>query len=163
MPLTIRDQSGCLNIFGGIFVLSGTAALAFLLLTDEPVTLWQGVVVVAIGLAHIAGGAWLMSQSPPRRVEIDVDKKQLIVRTRRLRARETKVYEASDLAGGRIVEDRDSDGDPIFTAKVMTKSSQWIPLTSTPRITRDEAERDLQLVYASLLGNKSADPGVSDS
>lgn len=151
-PLII-NRSGCLPFFGLIFVGSGSLVLWMLLTDSQDLSAWERIAVAFIGAAHFAGGLFLIAKTPPRRVEIDPLKRTLRITTRTLRGKRVEEYHGNEIAGGRIVENKDSDGDPIFMPQIMLNDGRWITLLSSDRRTREQADADLQQIYSRLLGS----------
>jgi hypothetical protein len=156
----IRDQSGCLAVFGIAFVASGVFVLAFALLVDAA-TLTRAI-AATIGVAHLLGGLFTFRNAPFRKIEIDPHRRELIITSFGWGGRQRQVIAAEDIAGGHLLPDRDSDGDPIFTPRLRLKSGLWLPLVVVPRQSQEQARADLQLVYRHLLGRALA-PGEMEA
>ncbi len=141
----IQDQSGCLALFGLLFVASGTLVLVLAFTTIAATK--TRLVAAGIGVAHLLGGLFLFRSSPFRRIEVDVARRELVITSMGWGGRKRQVIAGNDIVGGQLLPDTDSDGDLVYTPRIRLKSGEWVTLVLVPRQIKEAAEEDLRVVY----------------
>ena len=145
---TVSDAVGCLRVFGGVFVLTGTMALsvgAFGLAGMGAEPWYARGAVVLIGAAHVlgglavAGGRWRKSVVTRGGVEH--------VEHRPLRAARRRHIAPSEVRDVLIRPEEDGDGDEQYALSLKLVSGERVPLTRhcTPSKGNAEAIRDAVL------------------
>jgi len=108
---------------------------------------WDRVVLIAIGLGHLAGG--LVSTLRPRATETELDQRTgtVVQRVRRFwpLTGDTTRFPLGDARAVEIVRSSDSDNDPMFQLRLWLAESRavWLqaqPVYGEPRV-QDEARR----------------------
>jgi hypothetical protein len=138
--LTLRDRPGCLWLFGLLFVASGTFVLGSVPFAPEWATFgrWERAAILAIGLGHFCAGLWLVRRHPTTRLELDRAQGTGTFSIRHPGDRVPTVtrFSLSDLRDVRILEQRDSDGDPSFALALVLAEGGELRLHGAPARTR---------------------------
>lgn len=130
--LVARDTPGCLWLFGLVFVASGTFVLVAAPLSEEWADFvgWERTAILAIGIAHLAAGLFLIRHTPATVLELDRTRGTGIHRLRHPGDREWKAthFRLADVRGVMVHEERDSDGDPAFTVQLLLADGRELRL-----------------------------------
>jgi len=130
--LVARDTPGCLWLFGLVFVASGTFVLAAVPWAPEWATFtgWERTAILAIGIGHLGGGLWFIRSMPATSLELDRARGTGTHRTRHPGDRRAAVlaFRLSDLRDVDVLEERDSDGDPVFVVRVLLADGRALRL-----------------------------------
>jgi len=134
--MVIADTPGCLWLFGGVFVLSGSFVL-LMLFTDAPArapAFGTRLSAFVIGVSHLAVGLWLVRRHVETRTELDRARGQGSHRVRRPWSRQVIVtnFALADVRAVDVRHDRDGDGDPVFQIRLWLSGSRMLPLQGQP-------------------------------
>lgn len=145
----VGDARGCVAVFGSLFLLSGTVATAAACTAELP--LLPRLAVLAIGLAHIAGG--LIAGWGESRVAVVTRAGVAVTHRRLFRPAETRHVGAAEVAAVEVHETRDSDGDVTFAPRLRLATGRHVDLTvqGTP-------SREAAIETASALARRLALP-----
>src|SRR5215204_1470374 len=119
--LVLRDVPIGLWLFGLMFVSSGSFVLTAPLWAKEwgGFRFWERLAVIAIGVAHLAGGLFTAGQARATVTELDRATNRGSQRVRRLWSRwqgafgtERTEFALGDARAVEIVHSKDGDGDP---------------------------------------------------
>jgi hypothetical protein len=134
--LVAADIPGAIWILGLVFVASGTLVLSVPLFADEWATfgLWERIAVFAIGLSHLAGGLWTIRLHPRTQVELD---RAGGAGTHSVRHPGDRIgavtrFRLADVRDVEVVEERDSDGDPVYLVRMLLADGRELRLQGHP-------------------------------
>ena len=148
--VVVRDTPAGLWVFGSVFVTSGLAVLTIPFLSSawNGFVLWERAAVVAIGLAHFAGGTWTVRRSVETTTSFDTKSGNASHAVRRpfSRRQHTVQFRLGDMRSVEIETSKDSDGDPMYRLRLWLMESRTMPLQGQPMHNRARVE----LVAASL-------------
>jgi hypothetical protein len=135
--LTVRDTPGALWLLGLAFVASGSFVLSIPFWSPEwrAFVLWERLAVLAIGAAHLAGGAYSAWRPASTRTDFDWTTSVGVQRVRRIWPFARSVTERFVLADVRaieIVRSSDNDGDPMFQLRLWLAGSRALWLQAQP-------------------------------
>lgn len=147
--IVVRDTPHGLWFLGLVFVMTGAFVLStpFWSADWRSFGPWERLAMIAIGLAHLAGG--LFSTLGPRATQTELDQ---AAGTGTLRVRRfwpltgiTARFPLSDARAVEIVRSRDNDNDPMFQLRLWLAESRQLWLQAQPVYGEaraiDEAER----------------------
>lgn len=129
------DARGCFAVFGGLFVLSGTFATVAALTAEMPAL--ARLCVLAIGLAHLAGG--LFAGWGESRTSVVTPAGVTITHRRLFRPAETRHVPAGTIEAVEVEDGRDSDGDATFRPQLRLTTGRRVPLTVQTTPSREQA------------------------
>jgi hypothetical protein len=133
--LIIRETPGCLWIFGLFFALVGGAFVYGALggFTDwGSQSLWMLALAFVMGSAGVAAGIWIIYGAPITRVVIDrIDNEVFITRYGLFGKRQT-FYAFEEIEEFRLIEEKDSEGDPIWSLGMDLVDGETIKISSLP-------------------------------
>jgi hypothetical protein len=134
--MVVADTPGCLWLFGGMFVLSGSFVLLMLLMDAGMGSwvAWERLSALVIGASHFAVGFWLVRRHVETRTELDRGSGQGSHRVRRPWSRQVveTTFALADVRSVDIRHDRDGDGDPVFQLRLWLSGSRMLPLQGQP-------------------------------
>ena len=153
--LTLDDSARPVRALGAAFVASGAFVLSLPLHLGGWVTMlgWEKVGVVAIGLSHLAGGAWAMMHPAASRLELDRDSGEGVLRWLRPWSRERMRlgpdaetrFRLDDVREVDIVRAFDADGDSTYALRLVLRDGRTLPIQANPigdaRVTCGHAEQ----------------------
>ena len=126
----VSDARGCLRLFGGVFVLTGSFALGAALLGwggADTAAAWERVGLAALGASHLSAGLWVgwgrSVSSVARRSGVTVTERWPF---RRDAVREIAPGEVAEVA---VYAETDSEGDDVFGVALRLRSGERVPLT----------------------------------
>lgn len=142
--LTLHDRPGCIWLFGLIFVASGLFVLWGLaggFNNSDDLSLRARLIITMIAIAHMAGGLYTLRAHPAITAHFDGREQRASIQQRSLLHRHDWQGHFSEIHAVVIEEERDSDGDPIFTVGLRLKRGRVVTLTALPRHTREPCEQ----------------------
>ena len=153
--LTLDDTARPLRALGAAFVVSGAFVLSLPFHLGEWVTMlgWEKLGIVAIGLSHLAGGAFTMMQPAASRLELDRETGEGALRWLRPWSRERLQhgpdaetrFRLDDVHEVDIVRAIDSDGDVTYALRLVLRDGRTLPIQANPiadaRLVTTQAER----------------------
>ena len=129
--LILRDQPGCIWGLGVFFLLIGALFVLgpLVLFSDRMEQPWtvNGLAVV-MGLAGVAAGVWVL-RVPLTTTTIDRLERVVTVRSWGLRNRGDRRWTFSQVMGFHVVEEKDSEGDPVYRLQMELHGGEMIWLT----------------------------------
>jgi hypothetical protein len=155
--LTIKETPGCLWIFGLFFILVGGSFVFGALggysnySSLSPLIL---AVHLLLGLIAVGAGYWVVYVAPVTRVTLDRSSETVILKRRGVAGKVDRTFKFSEIREFRLIEERDSDGDPIFSLGLDLASGEEIRLSALQ--SHDEAlKRDFvfqtnQFIYKQM-------------
>ena len=140
--LTLHDRARGARVLGAVFVASGLAVLSVPWTHADwgGLGAWERLGILAIGLAHLAGGLFTMLQPGASRVELDRASGEGVVywkgewpRERALRdpVRVTR-FRLADVRRIEVVRSIDRDDDPVFAIRAWLADGRPLPLQAHP-------------------------------
>jgi hypothetical protein len=139
--LELRDVPGVLWVLGSVFVASGTFVLTAPVWADEwrDFGLWERLAVLLIGVAHVGGGLFTAGQPRATVTELDRARGLGARRERRLWSRwepsrdsAPGEFPLADVRAVEVVRSKDSDGDPVFQARLRLARGESVWLQAQP-------------------------------
>ncbi len=131
--IKITEAPGCMWIFGLFFVVIGGMLLWGTLggfSNWNEVETWELVVAFFIAASGIAGGVWIISSGPIARVVIDRVENTVSINKYGFFGKRSNFYRFEDVNHFCLIEDKDSDGLPIWSIGMRLMSSETIPITA---------------------------------
>jgi hypothetical protein len=139
--LELRDVPGVLWVLGLVFVASGTFVLTAPVWADEwrDFGLWERLAVFLIGVAHVGGGLYTAGQPHATITELDRARGCGARRERRLWSRwepsrdsAPGEFALAEVRAVEVVRSKDSDGDPVFQARLRLARGESVWLQAQP-------------------------------
>ena len=165
--LVAADTPGGLWVLGLAFVASGTLVLTIPLFASEWATFgpWERIAVFAIGLSHLGGGLYTIRQHPATQVELDRAGGAGTHRVRRPGERVGSVtrFRMADIRDVGVVEEKDSDGDPVFEIRMRLADGRELHLQGHPNHGQAAAREQAAAIrrFVGLPALPEADRSVS--
>ena len=133
--LIIRETPGCLWIFGLFFVLVGGAFVYGALggfVDYARHELWMLALAFVMGSIGVATGVWIIYRAPITKVVINrLDNEVFMTRYGLFGKRET-FYDFEEIEQFRLIEERDSEGDKIWSLGMDLYDGETIKISSLP-------------------------------
>jgi hypothetical protein len=134
--LIIRETPGCLWIFALLFVVVGGifvyGALGnFSIRGDVP--FWLIAVAFIIGAIGCAVGLRMLHQSPITKVVIDRDSETVAHTTYGITGRTHRIYHFDEIEEFRLIEERDSEDEPVWSLGMEISGGETIKISSLAR------------------------------
>jgi hypothetical protein len=130
--LILRDRPGCIWGLGLFFLLiGGLFALGpWFFFTDRAETpFWQTLLASAMGWVGVSVALWLIARTPHTTVLFDRLARTINIQRWGLAGRKIETYTFSEAAGFEVVQEKDTEGDPIFRLRLNLRSGQSTWLT----------------------------------
>ncbi len=131
--LTIEETPGCLWIFGLFFVvISGIFVYGSL----GGFTNWDEIPRYAIDLSFLMGaigiavGIWIISMAPITKVVVNRRMNTVVHMRRGLAGKQENIYSFRQIKQFCLVEDKDGDGDPVWTLGMELSNGEMIVISS---------------------------------
>jgi hypothetical protein len=95
---------------------------------------WERVAVLAIGVSHLGGGLWTIRHYPTTDTELDRTRRTGTHRVRKPGEREATVtsFRLADVRDVDVLEGKDSDGDPVYSVRLLLSGGREIRLQGHP-------------------------------
>jgi hypothetical protein len=161
--LTIKETPGCLWIFGLFFALIGSMFVYGALggySNYEQATRWIIAAHLFAGLCAVGAGYWIIYKAPITRITIDRGTETLTYRKKGLSGRSDRVFRFRDIERFLVLEDRDSDGDPVFALGFELTDGEVISISAiqTPdeSFKRDLVFRANEFIYKQMPSYRTA-------
>ena len=134
--IVVRDTPIGMWMFGSVFILSGLVVLSipFASTAWSGFALWQRAAVVAIGVAHFLGGAWLVWSHAATRTTFDrasAEGAHVVRRPFESRAKVTH-FNVNEVRAIDVERATDSDGDPTYRLRIWLSGSRVLALQGQP-------------------------------
>ena len=153
--LTLDDTARPVRALGAVFIVSGVFVLSLPFQLGEWVTMpmWQKAGVLAIGLSHMAGGAFTMLYPAASHLELDRATGEGVLRWLKPWSRERlhrglgaeTRFRLHDVDAVDIVRDIDGDGDCTYALRLALRDGRRLPMQANPvtdpRLVAVQAER----------------------
>jgi hypothetical protein len=133
----------CHWILGLLFLVLGVMCVAgpLGLFHDRDRLGWPGKsLFMLMGAVGAVVGLWVMRGSPRSRLEVDRRRDRVRFRRRGLGGRPEWVWTIREIAGIRVVESKDTDGDPVFRLEVVAEAGAVVPVSLLWTHGREPAE-----------------------
>jgi hypothetical protein len=146
--LTLRDQPGCIWGLGVFFLLIGALFVLgpLVLFSDRAEQPWYVTgLSVLLGSAGVAAGVWVL-RVPLTTTTFDRLERVVTVRTWGLRRMRDRRWPFTEVAGVRVIESQDSEGDPVYRLQLELRQEEPISLTEVHLHFRDGYEQAAQQV-----------------
>jgi hypothetical protein len=128
--LTLADAPGCFWFLGGFFcVIGGAAMIAAISGGLQPHAAGQTLITMALGLAAIGAGIYIIYKAPASRVVISRTRNLLTVSQRGLLRRQEQSYKLSSIQCVYLLESEDTDGDPVYKITMQLADGKEVSLS----------------------------------
>jgi hypothetical protein len=131
--LIIQETPGCLWLFGlffavvgGIFVYGALGGLVDY--GSQPI--WVLATAFVMGSIAVGVGVWIIYRAPLSKLVFDRIDKTLIYTTYGLAGKRETVYDFDEIVAFRLIEERDSEGDPIWSLGMNLADGETIKISS---------------------------------
>lgn len=138
--LTIREAPGCIWLLGAFFIIVG----AFFVYGASggysnfyEITYGVMLVHIFLGTCAVAAGVWVIFSSPRIVIRVDRNTETVTIRQSRLGGSTTKTYSFEEVRGCSLLEDMDSDGDPVWSVQLETMDGDRIRCSSFASSSRE--------------------------
>lgn len=153
--LTLDDTARPVRALGAVFIVSGVFVLSLPFQLGEWVTMpvWQKAGVLAIGLSHMAGGAFTMLYPAASHLELDRATGEGVLRWLKPWSRERvhrgldaeTRFRLHDIDAVDIVREIDRDGDAVYALQLVLGDGRTLPIQANPvadaRLVTTQAEQ----------------------
>ncbi len=129
--LILRDSPGCFWLLGAIFLVPGLLLLAGgvgVVPFDEGGMRGGKAIAALAGLGSMVAGLWIIITSRYTVSEFDSRRRQLRIHRRSLITNEVEHYSFDDIAAVRVIEGKDSEGDPIYKCHLAMRDASEVPI-----------------------------------
>ena len=144
--LILRDQPGCIWGLGVFFLLIGALFVLgpLVLFSDRAEQPWtvNGLAVV-MGLAGVGAGVWVL-RVPLTTITFDRLDRAVTVRSWGLRRERNRRWTFAQVAGFQVVEEKDSEGDPVYRLQMELHGGEMVWLTYVHLHFRDSYDQAAQ-------------------
>jgi hypothetical protein len=134
--IVASDRPTGMWMFGSVFILSGLVVLSipFVSTSWAGFVLWQRAAVVAIGVGHLAAGAWTVWSHVETRTIFNRASGEGLHVVRRPFARRTTAtqFNVEDVRAIESERATDSDGDPMYRLRMWLSGSRVLALQGQP-------------------------------
>ena len=130
--LILKDSAGCFWMLGLFFVvIAGTFIIGLLgaFYNLNEITEPERAGAWFISLSGLAAGIWFIYSNPGTKLNFDKSGNLLTIQRRGLMRNEIEKYRLGDIADFKLVESKDTDGDPVYRIELQLKSGNKASLT----------------------------------
>jgi hypothetical protein len=141
--VVVHDSPGLHWILGVLFLIVGVVCIAgpLGLFHDRDRLGWPGrSLFMLMGAVGAVTGLWILRGAPRSTLEIDRLRGRVRLRRRGLRSRRTWTWGIHGIAGIRVVESKDSDGDAVFRLEIVAEEGAAVPVSLLWTHGREPAE-----------------------
>jgi len=147
--LVLKDSPGCFWMLGLFFVvIAGTFVIglmgAFTNLYELNELERSGAWIVS--LSGLAAGIWFIYSNPGTRLNFDKSENLLTIQRRGLMRNEIEKYRLDDIADFKLVESKDTDGDPVYRIELQLKSGNKASLTELWINNKEGLQKDIDCI-----------------
>ena len=105
------------------------------------------------GLAAIGAGYWIIFMAPVTTVTIDRVLQTVTHRRRGISGSSENSYQFSEISGFQLIEERDSDNDPVWSLGLDLRSGETVKISSLPSPV-ENIKRDLVFQANEFMGKQ---------
>jgi hypothetical protein len=141
--VVVHDSPGLHWILGLLFLVVGVMCIAgpLGLFHDRDRLGWPGrSLFMVMGVVGAATGLWVLRGAPRSMFEVDRRRDRVRLRRRGLHGRQTWTWAIREIAGIRVVESKDGDGDPVFRLEILPRGGAAVPVSLLWTHGREPAE-----------------------
>ena len=99
-----------------------------------------------VSLSGLAAGIWFIYSNPGTRLNFDKSENLLTIQRRGLMRNEIEKYRLDDIADFKLVESKDTDGDPVYRIELQLKSGNKASLTELWINNKDGLQKDIDCI-----------------
>ena len=132
----IEETPGCLWLFGlffavigGIFVYGSLGGFT----NRDEVPAYAIYLAFFMGAVGVAVGTWIISRAPVTKVTVDREKQTVTHLRLGLFGKRQKIYAFDHLKGFIVIEEKDDEGDPIWSLGMELSNGELVTISSLPR------------------------------
>ena len=162
--LIVREAPGCMWILGAFFIIVG--ALFVYVASGGYSNYYEmsyGVMAahILLGTCAVAAGVWVIYTSPRILINVDRNTETVTIRQSRLGGSSTRSFAFDEVASFSLIEDLDSDGDPVWALQLETEGGEAIRCSSfassSPEFTSDIAFELSSFMYKQMPSYRQVD------
>ena len=147
--LVLKDSAGCFWMLGLFFVvIAGTFVIGLMGVFTNLYELNElersGAWIVS--LSGLAAGIWFIYSNPGTRLNFDKSENLLTIQRRGLMRNEIEKYRLDDIADFKLVESKDTDGDPVYRIELQLKSENKASLTELWINNKEGLQKDIDCI-----------------
>lgn len=147
--LILTDRAGCVWLFSSLFLFVGGTILYGALggFTNwHEVPKWQLLLAGIMGTIGFGTGIGIIHSTPFTNITLNSKSGTMLIRKRGAFKNEERLIRFAEIAEFYLVEENDSDGDPIYRVDLRLKTGEDIRLTSIMEpVVEDNEELALRL------------------
>ena len=131
--LTVREAPGCMWLLGAFFIFVGALFVYGASGGYSNYYEMSYAVMIAhilLGACAVAAGVWMIFTSPRILIWVDRNNETVTVRQSRLGGSKTETYLFDEIEACSLLEDTDSDGDPVWSLQLETNAGDRIRCSS---------------------------------
>lgn len=152
--MVVKDAPGCIWLLALMFVAGATVCLAAAAgLVDGdggPISAWARLAAFVVGAAHLGAALWIFRGHPATETVMDRAQGLVVMRASGVGRGREDAFRFSDVAAVEVREEKDGDGDPIYTLTLRLKDGRALPLHSLPQHGRDALDADARAIRTFL-------------
>jgi len=99
-----------------------------------------------VSLSGLAAGIWFIYSNPGTRLNFDKSENLLTIQRRGLMRNEIEKYRLDDIADFKLVESKDTDGDPVYRIELQLKSENKASLTELWINNKEGLQKDIDCI-----------------
>jgi len=144
-----KDSAGCFWMLGLFFVvLAGTFIIGLLgaFYNLNEITEPERAGAWFISLSGLAAGIWFIYSNPGTKLNFDKSGNLLTIQRRGLMRNEIEKYRLGDIADFKLVESKDTDGDPVYRIELQLKSGNKASLTELWINNKEGLQKDIDCI-----------------
>ncbi len=138
--LTVRESPGIMWLFGAFFIIVGSifvygASGGYSNFDEMSYSVMAAHIL--LGTCAVAAGTWVIYTSPLTVIKINRNTETLTLHQCGLGGRNTRVFTFDEVKGYSLLEESDSDGDPVWSLQLETNEGELIRCSSFASTARE--------------------------
>ncbi len=151
--LVLQDSPGLHWFLGLLFAVVGAVFVLgpVWLFTNRASVSWEvRALAVLMGGVGVATGVWVLTRAPRSTLEIDRRADRVRIRRRGVGGTEAHAWPIQEIAGVRLADDRDDEGDAVFRVEVVLRNGDGVPISLLWTHGREPAETVVRRLQEAL-------------
>ena len=155
--LVVQDSPGLHWLLGLLFATVGAVFVLgpVWLFTNRANVSWEmRALSMLMGGVGVATGVWVLGRAP--RSSLEVDRRADLVRVRRrgFGGADAPAWPIREVAGVRLAEDRDDEGNAVFRVEIVLRSGDRVPISLLWTHGREPAEAVVRRLQEALATSR---------